>query len=152
MVRTLEGKEIHQELMKRAAEWLKSQGYEVVFQAKINDLRIDVLGIKDKEKVGVECMTWPNWKALKERLEKCKGKLSRLIVAIPSYVTTKQTVEGIEIMKIELPKNFIRITVRIPQDLYEKLTLLAIEERKTKEKVALEAIKDLVEKYKNLAR
>jgi predicted DNA-binding protein len=45
-----------------------------------------------------------------------------------------------------------RVTFELPEDLFEKLTLLSVRTRKAKKDLVLEAIKEYVEKYKNLLR
>jgi metal-responsive CopG/Arc/MetJ family transcriptional regulator len=52
----------------------------------------------------------------------------------------------------EKEEKFRRLTVRLPKSLFVELTTLAATLEKTKEELVQEAVKDLVEKYKNLAR
>ena len=50
---------------------------------------------------------------------------------------------------MEKEEKFKRLTVKIPKSLFVELTTLAATLEKTKEELIREAVKDLVEKYKN---
>jgi predicted DNA-binding protein len=45
-----------------------------------------------------------------------------------------------------------RVTFELPEDLFEKLTLLSVRTRKAKKDLVLEAIREYVEKNKDLLR
>jgi predicted DNA-binding protein len=45
-----------------------------------------------------------------------------------------------------------RVTFELPEDLFEKLTLLSVRTRRAKKDLVLEAIKEYVEKNKDLLR
>jgi predicted DNA-binding protein len=45
-----------------------------------------------------------------------------------------------------------RVSFELPEDLFEKLTLLSVRTRKAKKDLVLEAIKEYIEKNKDLLR
>jgi Holliday junction resolvase len=121
MVRTLEGGECHQRLMELSAEFLRNQGYKVVFQGSINKGKIDVIGIKGEEKVGIECQVKPSWKILVDKAKRYSG-LTRFIVAIPKDVKVGMRPEGVEIMKLNVskPKPKSKLVITLPDELEQK--------------------------------
>lgn len=147
MVRTLEGKETHRKLMEKSAEFLQQQGYEVVFQAKLNNGRIDVFGIKNREKIGIECQVVPSWKMLAEKTKKYKPYLNKFIVAIPSYVKPRLQPENIEIIKFDVPRalstaNEINLRVSgVERELWAEVKKKATMEDKTVGQVLNEILK-----------
>ncbi len=122
MVRTLEGKETHRKLMEKSAEYLRKLGFQVVFQARINDGRVDVVGIKGDEKVGIECQVVPNWKVLVEKTKRYKKDLSRFIVAIPAYVRPRLKPVNVDVIQFDVPKisRGKRILVSLSEEIEEK--------------------------------
>lgn len=98
MPRTEEGKEQHQALIKLSAERLTQEGYEV--KVLPNKPRVDVLGIKENEKVGVECLVRGNPTLINKKLQLYKPLLSKLIFAVPKWVKLK--VPNIEVWQFDL--------------------------------------------------
>ena len=125
MPRTLEGGKIHEKMMLLAADYLKQKGYEVVFRARLNNHGVvDVLGIKGKEHVGIECQIVPGWKVLTSKIRRYSS-LSKLILAIPKNVKPRLSPEGLEIIKldVERPKPLWTVIQVLPED-HKRLTQL----------------------------
>jgi hypothetical protein len=102
-LRTLEGGETHEKMMLEAAEYLKKQGYEVVFKARINhNSKVDVVGIKTGEKIGIECQVIPGWKIIADKAKRYR-ELSKLILAVPKNVKVRHLMpEGVELMRLSI--------------------------------------------------
>jgi len=125
MVRTLEGGECHRKLMDLSSDYLRNQGYKVVFQASINNGRIDVIGIKGEEKVGIECQVRPSWNIMIDKAERYSSGLTRFIVAVPKDVkiaARPEKARALEIMKLDVlkPKPKSRLLVSLPDDVERK--------------------------------
>ena len=150
-MRTLEGKKCHAMLMNKAADILRRQGYQVVFQGSINDFRIDVIGIKGEEKVGVECQVRPSWKVIKKKAREYADKLSRFIVAIPKDVRIRVKPKYVEIWRLDVPKprQTGKAHVRVDEKLWEEFVSYVVHKTGDAEKVRIElerVIRDFLER------
>jgi len=124
-MRTLEGNKIHQSLMEKSAEYLKNQGYQVFYSPRIDSGRIDVLGIKGNERVGIECQVVPNWGILIEKAKKYIPYLTKFIVAIPDYVKPRLRPENIQIIKFHVGEPLQRYTtITLSKDLKKELNVV----------------------------
>ena len=102
MPQTLEGKETHQNMMQEAKEYLKQRGYQVFFRVRLNGGGLlDVLGVKDNEKVGIECQVVPNWTIYVEKIKRYKPSLDKLLLAVPHNANTQLAPEGLEILRFK---------------------------------------------------
>lgn len=88
-MRTELGQEIHNHLMKRSEEKLKDQGYQVMKNVTIEGHTIDLVGIRGKEKIGVECLNRTSKKMIEEKMNWFEGHLSKIIFSIPSHTKYK---------------------------------------------------------------
>jgi Holliday junction resolvase len=111
-MRTLEGKKFHQELMRLAGIYLKNQGYVVVFSARIDSGVVDVVGIKDKEKVGIECQLVPSPTIIKDKMRKYSPFLTKLVLAVSKNTKVNNVPKEIEVIRldVEIPE---KVTIRI---------------------------------------
>ena len=82
---SLEGGALHKELMTKVADYLNKQGYTTELNAILKPTRfhIDVLGIKNTEKVGVECQSILPKNTFKHKETKYKPFLTFLLYAFP---------------------------------------------------------------------
>jgi len=120
MGRTLEGNKCHQEMMKQARALLEKQGYEVVFSARVDSGVVDVLGIKNGKRVGIECQVIPNWKIFVDKIKRYSPFVSKLILAIPKNVTPRLAPEGVEVIKLDVERYFPkRVTIVLDDDVEE---------------------------------
>lgn len=150
-MRTPSGREIHAALVKAVAEKLRAEGYEVLIYPSLGEgCRVDVLAIKGGERIGVECMVRPSWEAIRGRLDACRGQLTRLLLAVPSDVDVSERgrVEGVEVLRVELPKEYrrVKVAVQIPELLWERLKAIAERLRTSDERLVERAIAELVER------
>jgi hypothetical protein len=118
MVRTFEGKALHEKMMRLAGDYLKKKGYEVVNRSRVNSGIVDVLGIKQGERVGIECQVVPSWKIFVHKTQIYSKYLSKLILAIPKNVAPRLMPEGVELLKldVERPKPHGKIVVVLDDD------------------------------------
>lgn len=107
-MRTLEGGNVHRQMMMLAKAILEKQGYTVLLRVQVGDAQplgiIDVLGIKDGEKVAVECQILPNSTVMQHKLEAYKPHITKLMLAIPRNVTPHNIPAEIEILKLDIDK------------------------------------------------
>ena len=104
--------------MQQARLHLEKQGFEVVFQARVNNGKVDVLGIKKGERVAIECQVTPNWKIFVSKVKRYKPYLSKLILAIPKNVRPRLAPEGIEVVQLDVEKyRPKRFQIVLPDDL-----------------------------------
>lgn len=143
--RTEEGSAYHQALMRLSAERLKSEGYEVRILPR--KPRVDVLGFKDGEKIGVECLLRPGPLMMKKKLERYKPHLTRLVFALPSWIRTCST-DNVEVWRFNLePCGRLRRTLNcyIELDTVKKLDALASAKGVTRSDV----LRNVLEEYFN---
>jgi hypothetical protein len=89
-----------------AKDLLERQGYTVLLRAQVgfNTEIIDVLGIKNGEKVGVECQILPSHVIMQHKLEAYKPYITKLMLAVPRNVVPNKIPAEIEILKLEVDK------------------------------------------------
>jgi len=104
-MRSLEGSKVHEQMMQLAKQHLEQQGYETVLRVRLNSGGIlDVLGIKGKERIGIECQIVPS-KAIIEQKKKNYGPyLNRLIVAFPQNAKHASLPSDIELLALPVDK------------------------------------------------
>lgn len=122
-MRTLEGGNVHRQMMLLAKDILEKQGYTVLLRVQVGDAQplgiIDVLGIKNGEKVAVECQILPNRTVMQHKLEAYKPYITKLILAVPKNVTPKNIPAEIEVLKLEIDKPVpkgVKLTLTISKE------------------------------------
>lgn len=77
--------------MKKSEERLKKEGYQVfknvVLEGK--SIKIDLMGVKDSERFGVDCIVKPTEQLIKKRKKVFQKHLTKLVFAIPSFTHYK---------------------------------------------------------------
>jgi len=118
MPQTLEGKETHQKMMQEAKEYLNKKGYQVFFRVRLNGGGLlDVLGVKEKQRVGIECQVVPNWKIYVEKIKRYGPSLDKLTLAVPQNANIQLAPEGLEILRFKATRtNTRKITITLTDE------------------------------------
>jgi len=104
-MRTLEGGNVHKQMMMLAKDYLEKQGYTVVLKAQVNGTGIiDVLGIKGSEKVAVECQLLPSASMMQRKLLLYRLHITKLMLAIPKNVTAHNIPAEIEVLQLDVER------------------------------------------------
>jgi hypothetical protein len=120
-VRTLEGGNVHRQMMLLAKDYLEKLGYTVVLRAQvgINTGIIDVLGVKNGEKVAIECQILPSQAIMQSKHEKYKPYISKLMLAVPKNVTPHNIPAEIEVLNLDVEKPVpkgVKLTLTISKE------------------------------------
>lgn len=101
------GRFSHKFLMSKSFEILKEKGFEVKIEHILpNKKRIDVFGVKGKEKIGVECLVRPSLNQVTEKKKMYSKYCDKLIIAFPDIYMPKFPIESmIEVFKINIPNH-----------------------------------------------
>jgi hypothetical protein len=147
MPRTKEGSEYHQRLVEMSMRTLKERGYDVARQATINDVRLDVLGFKEGEKVGVECLVRPNKWIIEDKVKRYAPKVDHLIFAYPKGfpISLPEGIEGWS-FDMEVPSER-KLVVSLSDELEEKVRLRAKEEYEGKRGAISIIVEKALKKY-----
>lgn len=121
MGRTELGKSIHAFLVSEAKKKLQDMGCSYILtEARLESLdRVDLMGILNDEKIGVECMVKCVPSLLKKKIEKYKPHLDRFVLCVPAYTKMPDTDE--EVWRIDIPFEPPSLGERISFDLDEGL-------------------------------
>ena len=104
-MRTVEGGNVHKQMLLLAKDYLEKLGYTVVLKAQINGTGIiDVLGIKDGEKVAVECQLLPSASMMQRKLLLYGSHINKLMLAIPKNVTAHNIPSEIEVLRLDVER------------------------------------------------
>jgi len=105
------GRNVHKFLMKESFRKLKSKGYIVTLESPIGKGIIDVLGIKGKKKVGVECVVRPTLLFVNRKIELYSKGLDELIFCYPSeYIPNFPIEDLVKVFIVNLPEYLSRTT------------------------------------------
>lgn len=97
------------QMMLLAKDYLEKLGYTVVTRATIyNDKDsigiIDVLGIKNGTKVGIECQVLPSHVVMEKKLAQFGPYLTKLVLGVANNVPVHDIPEKIEILTLPVEK------------------------------------------------
>jgi len=108
---TPHGKNIHQSLLNKAARHFSKKGYTIIKEARISGRnRIDLLAIKDSERIGIECQLTISYGIIKQKFRDYGSDLTRMLFLVPlSREAKMKNVLNIISKEEKLSKNFFDI-------------------------------------------
>lgn len=115
MPRSQSGEAIHRYLIRESWKRLEKEGYSVKTEVWLRKgARIDLLGTKERSKVGVECLVKPTLSRVQEKVVRYSHELEKLIIAYPEDYEPRFPLDAfsIETWAFRIPPELI---VRVPK-------------------------------------